>query len=229
MIGFSFFIFYVTISFSSSLTISKLTQRSTVAISVIRIRFLRQFEDFTWENVESSCWSIAELTCALTCACLPTLRPLLSLFFPSLATRLTGHSSYVPYGNSSFGVRRKDVEAGFSRSERRKGTITSDDNQEGLSGLSSPLRVTYEMETLAVKGGNQNEDDGVEPMSTGDEITSEPTSKVEEFSQGTTGAAVETKGLPALPKPTILSRLERINAIGEVRIQRALHQTKSSR
>ncbi|PKS12632.1 hypothetical protein jhhlp_000840 [Lomentospora prolificans] len=58
----------------------------TVAISVIRIKFLKQAEDITWENVESSGWSLGELTSALTCACLPTLRPLVSRFIPSLAT-----------------------------------------------------------------------------------------------------------------------------------------------
>ncbi|CAI4218920.1 unnamed protein product [Parascedosporium putredinis] len=58
----------------------------TVAISVIRIKYLKVAEDMTWENVESSGWSLGELTSALTCACLPTLRPLVSRFIPALAT-----------------------------------------------------------------------------------------------------------------------------------------------
>lgn len=43
----------------------------TVIISIVRIRYLRLFEDFPWENVASSLWSVGELTSALTCACLP--------------------------------------------------------------------------------------------------------------------------------------------------------------
>ncbi|SPO05143.1 related to integral membrane protein [Cephalotrichum gorgonifer] len=57
----------------------------TVAISVIRIKFLAVTEDPTWDNIESSGWSIGELTSALTCSCLPTLRPFFSKFFPALA------------------------------------------------------------------------------------------------------------------------------------------------
>ncbi|KAL2170619.1 hypothetical protein VTG60DRAFT_4632 [Thermothelomyces hinnuleus] len=38
----------------------------TVVISVVRIRYLRRFDDFSWENVASSLWSVGELTSALT-------------------------------------------------------------------------------------------------------------------------------------------------------------------
>ncbi|KAK3936507.1 hypothetical protein QBC46DRAFT_232453, partial [Diplogelasinospora grovesii] len=58
----------------------------TVVISMIRIRFLKLFEDFPWENVEPSCWSMGELTSAITCACLPTLRPFVSRYFPGLGS-----------------------------------------------------------------------------------------------------------------------------------------------
>ncbi|KAM7200850.1 putative integral membrane protein [Naviculisporaceae sp. PSN 640] len=64
----------------------------TVVVSVIRIRYLRMFEDFTWENAPAGCWSIGELTSAITCCCLPTLRPLLTRYFPSLGSRI-GRSS----------------------------------------------------------------------------------------------------------------------------------------
>lgn len=65
---------------------------STVIISIIRIRYLKLFDDFPWENVASSLWSVGELTSALTCACIPTLRPLVGRFLPSFATQ-AGRSS----------------------------------------------------------------------------------------------------------------------------------------
>jgi hypothetical protein len=46
------------------------------------------FEDFTWENADASIWSVVELTSAITCACLPTLRPLLVHIFPRLRSQL---------------------------------------------------------------------------------------------------------------------------------------------
>lgn len=57
---------------------------STVAISAIRIKFI-QPEDPSWNHVEWAGWAMGELASALTCACLPTLRPFLAKFFSSLA------------------------------------------------------------------------------------------------------------------------------------------------
>jgi hypothetical protein len=48
-------------------------------------------EDFSWENTEPSAWSIGELSSAVTCACLPTLTPLVAKYFPKQPT--TGHRS----------------------------------------------------------------------------------------------------------------------------------------
>ncbi|KAK6948368.1 hypothetical protein Daesc_010134 [Daldinia eschscholtzii] len=60
----------------------------TCAISVIRIKFLQLGGDFSYENVEGSSWSITELCSGITCACLPTLRPLVSKWIPALSNRL---------------------------------------------------------------------------------------------------------------------------------------------
>ncbi|KAI1407041.1 hypothetical protein F5Y13DRAFT_142190 [Hypoxylon sp. FL1857] len=60
----------------------------TCAISVVRVKFLNQGGDFSYENVEGSSWSITELCSGVTCACLPTLRPLVSKWVPSLSNRL---------------------------------------------------------------------------------------------------------------------------------------------
>nr|QZS37071.1 C066A protein [Hypoxylon sp. CO27-5] len=60
----------------------------TCAISVVRVKFLKQGGDFSYENVEGSSWSITELCSGVTCACLPTLRPLVSKWVPSLSNRL---------------------------------------------------------------------------------------------------------------------------------------------
>ncbi|KAK0728920.1 hypothetical protein B0T21DRAFT_292621 [Apiosordaria backusii] len=69
----------------------------TCAISVIRIQYLRLSEDTTWDNVASSCWSIGELCSGITCACLPTLRPLVAKVFPSM----NSSNSYGSYQKSS--------------------------------------------------------------------------------------------------------------------------------
>jgi hypothetical protein len=61
---------------------------STCIISVIRLVYLHvvtSSEDPTWDYVELTLWSVAELNCGILCASLQTLRPLLSKFIPGLA------------------------------------------------------------------------------------------------------------------------------------------------
>ncbi|KAK3905781.1 hypothetical protein C8A05DRAFT_12456 [Staphylotrichum tortipilum] len=59
----------------------------TCAISVIRIQYLKLSDDVTWDNVASSCWSVGELCCGIVCACLPTLRPLISGCLPGMRSQ----------------------------------------------------------------------------------------------------------------------------------------------
>ncbi|KAH7237960.1 hypothetical protein B0J15DRAFT_353427, partial [Fusarium solani] len=52
----------------------------TCAISVIRIFTLRKSttnSDPTWNTAMPAIWSVAELSCAVVCLCVPTLRPLI--------------------------------------------------------------------------------------------------------------------------------------------------------
>ncbi|KAL0932641.1 uncharacterized protein CTRU02_211604 [Colletotrichum truncatum] len=101
----------------------------TCTISFIRIRFLHLAEDFTWDNVETAGWSVGELCCGLTCACLPTFRPLVSRFIPALSSRITKSSKYNGYGFSSgkaAGVsKHRDVELGASPPIRSLGSISN--------------------------------------------------------------------------------------------------------
>lgn len=52
----------------------------------------------TWDNVPSSCWSITELCCGIVCACLPTLRPLITGCLPGMRSQ-GGKSSDNKYYN----------------------------------------------------------------------------------------------------------------------------------
>lgn len=81
----------------------------TCAISVIRVKYLKQGGDFSYENVEGSAWSVAEICSGVTCACLPTLRPLVSRWIPSLSNRLhkpgRRHSGMTCFGDVERGSR----------------------------------------------------------------------------------------------------------------------------
>jgi hypothetical protein len=135
---------------------------STVIISIVRIRYLKLFEDFTWENVASSLWSIGELTSALTCACLPTLRPLMSRYFPAFGSQAGRSAQGYMYAKSGSGVRsgaRNGAGAGPSalesglggsatvgRGRARSGKRSMDDGGDSITGS--------EVELACSKGGN---------------------------------------------------------------------------
>ncbi|EGU73731.1 hypothetical protein FOXB_15755 [Fusarium oxysporum f. sp. conglutinans Fo5176] len=90
---------------------------STVILSAIRIKYLQEFEDFTWEHVESHLWSMAELTSAPICASLPKLRPFVIHYFPDFASKLTrsfrgyvgGQRSRIHSGSDDFTPRQEII------------------------------------------------------------------------------------------------------------------------
>ncbi|POS72992.1 hypothetical protein DHEL01_v208616 [Diaporthe helianthi] len=98
----------------------------TCAISLIRLGYLKQGPDFTWDNIPSSGWSVSELSSGIICACLPTLRPLVAKVKPqwmasyasrSRKTRHTGYGDMNNYGAIS-GKMKATSSTGNSRSTR---------------------------------------------------------------------------------------------------------------
>ena len=87
-----------------------------MAISVVRIKYLDLFHDVTWQNASAACWSIGELASGVTCACLPTLRPLVSGYFPQLDADVD--PSDLTYARHS--RERKDLEASTNSSASRE-------------------------------------------------------------------------------------------------------------
>ncbi|KAG5806877.1 hypothetical protein H9Q74_009912 [Fusarium xylarioides] len=49
----------------------------TLAIAILRVQWLDPVADMTWWNVTAASWSMAEIVSGITCACLPTFKPLL--------------------------------------------------------------------------------------------------------------------------------------------------------
>lgn len=83
---------------------------STVIISFIRIPFLSTNLDVTWVQVKSTLWSVVEITSALVCACLPTLRPFVRHYF---------HKLDLSSSNTGGGVILSDGTGGGNSAARR--------------------------------------------------------------------------------------------------------------
>jgi hypothetical protein len=119
----------------------------TVSISVLRIKYLKESEDYTWDNVESSAWSIGELCSGITCACLPTLRPFMKAHVSSLDTRRT-NNGYVNHDEESSALA---VVAHKNRNNSGDSSRFSEGNTSGGGTIRAPppvaLRSIERLET----------------------------------------------------------------------------------
>ncbi|SPJ75756.1 related to integral membrane protein [Fusarium torulosum] len=103
----------------------------TVIISFVRIPFLSNSLDVTWVQVKSTLWSILEITSALVCACLPTLRPFVRHYFPKLDSSLNNTGGGVILSDRKSGgnsaVRRPEVFR-ISSIPKAQGDLAQDDS-----------------------------------------------------------------------------------------------------
>ncbi|CAJ2502091.1 Uu.00g049440.m01.CDS01 [Anthostomella pinea] len=145
----------------------------TCAISVIRIKFLQNGSDFSYDNIEESSWSITELCSGVICACLSTLRPLVSRWVPALSNKLHKTSNW---SRRRSGSHATDVEKGskHTRQSLKGSNITGAYSKEGLYHLG-----TYELR----RNGSGETSDGIlglkstrEGMYGDDASSSSPTS-----------------------------------------------------
>ncbi|KAL2270618.1 hypothetical protein VTJ83DRAFT_2802 [Remersonia thermophila] len=128
----------------------------TVIISGIRIRYLKVTEDFPWWNVEPSIWSCIELTSAITCACLPTLRPLLNRLFPFLGSQFgrSTNEGYMYGGKSSGTNGRSTISAGGPSAVEAQGARTRHDRKMAEDSAGSINGSDLELSPTAAAPGD---------------------------------------------------------------------------
>ncbi|KAK4152519.1 hypothetical protein C8A00DRAFT_16162 [Chaetomidium leptoderma] len=131
----------------------------TCAISVIRIQYLKLSDDVTWDNVASACWSVGELCSGITCACLPTLRPILSRFVPGMRSH-SEQSDNKYYKRSSGrdvsdGSRLKSTdETGSSRGIIYPEDVELQSDDRSDTGIRVPVnRLDPPIASLQMQGG----------------------------------------------------------------------------
>lgn len=118
----------------------------TCAISIIRIQYLKLSDDVTWDNVESSCWSISELCSGIVCSCLPTLRPLLVKLVPSMGGSSQRSKYYKQHASGRDGVSGNSG-TGHSGTGRNKSEETSSSR-----GIVYPEDIELQGDTDSEKG-----------------------------------------------------------------------------
>src|SRR5688572_24691937 len=150
---FSLGFLYVTLLMEFPLTRSNISAR-TVVISIIRIRYLNDLSDYTYQTVPPACLSLAELTTALTCACLLTLRPIITRAAPQASQLAHEHKrgSYFRHSGTSAFVRSSSYSSSQNQQTPRRGSaavryLASMQSREGLYDDKYMLTASsYELE-----------------------------------------------------------------------------------
>ncbi|KAH7161852.1 hypothetical protein EDB81DRAFT_353670 [Dactylonectria macrodidyma] len=112
----------------------------TVGVSILRMQWLRPQEDFTWWNVKPSSWSLAELTSAISCACLPTFKPLVTRVQIFIHDSFKGDSTT----HLQQGSRQTDVECNFSLAESREQSSQDPRRPDKVHGYDIETTITAE-------------------------------------------------------------------------------------
>ncbi|KAH9889602.1 hypothetical protein F4778DRAFT_383664 [Xylariomycetidae sp. FL2044] len=124
----------------------------TCILSIIR-RILSLFPmmDVTYASVDLTAWSIAEAGSGITCAALPTLKPLASRYMPAMKSTVLKYSGY-----------QKSVSGNFTSSTRtsHRGAATPSKNKFYHSRQASSVS-TWKSRT-SIHAGNQNSDEALE-------------------------------------------------------------------
>ncbi|KAH6974034.1 hypothetical protein EDB80DRAFT_317367 [Ilyonectria destructans] len=113
-------------------------------ISVYRMCTLREAvfsDDPPWNGAGAAIWSVIELNCAIICASLPTLRPLIAKVVPGMSSNHSNYASYERYGsqyatNSTSRIRTRVAAQDSKRSPRSISTeeLALNDMDSSLQG-----------------------------------------------------------------------------------------------
>ncbi|KAL5602081.1 hypothetical protein FOBRF1_009614 [Fusarium oxysporum] len=103
----------------------------SIALAIVRIKWVETWSLTTWDIVRPQLWALAEVTSALVCACIPTFKPLLSKINAIIVGRkrnatefvLEGHRSDVEFNAGS--IRHSEGFSEKPRHDRVYGSETS--------------------------------------------------------------------------------------------------------
>ncbi|KIW10642.1 hypothetical protein PV08_11606 [Exophiala spinifera] len=98
--------------------------------------------DLTYDNVDAATWSAAELNVGIMCACIPAIRPVVSLLFPRLLTSTRRSRTSDAYQRGTSGFRNDDmVPLSHALSQANKVPRSDTTSQEERSSL-DPTNVS---------------------------------------------------------------------------------------
>ncbi|EXL72588.1 hypothetical protein FOPG_11859 [Fusarium oxysporum f. sp. conglutinans race 2 54008] len=133
----------------------------TCAISMIRMGYLDIKEDLTWVNVESACWSFTELCCGLLCACVPTLRPFVSRYFPSMSSYNRSRKTYATNQPPEPHTANRYHEIELQNGRHIQEDLLQDNSRSTRILCVSEFTVTETRELVNKKHGERESDDEV--------------------------------------------------------------------
>ncbi|KAI1340312.1 hypothetical protein F5Y15DRAFT_54271 [Xylariaceae sp. FL0016] len=134
----------------------------TCIISIMRrVVGLRLTKDLTYSSVDVTVWSISEVTSGITCAALPTLKPLASKYIPALKSQIQRYTDYGKGALSRRGTTTTSTQVSSGKASGPYSTIRSHKSQQ-LS-ISKPSSVHASVWADDQGGNESHEMDAREP------------------------------------------------------------------
>ncbi|KAI9870835.1 MAG: hypothetical protein M1830_003747 [Pleopsidium flavum] len=136
-------------------------------MSFLRLRHIYVLaisKDIPWDNVAAATWSGIEINVGIICACLPTLKHLITYFAPCLLSSTHSHSvsSRTPSNGridriSANQSERRKTPDGLSPRPGEVALVAEMDNKQGISGERKGM-PDFELEVLSMSTSTSGKD-----------------------------------------------------------------------
>ncbi|KAJ4246868.1 hypothetical protein NW762_013420 [Fusarium torreyae] len=144
-------------------------------ISVYRMCTLREAvysDDPPWNGAGAAIWSVIELNCAIICASLPTLRPLIAKVVPGMSSNHSNYVSYERYGSQYAPGSNSRMGAHISVKASRSSPRSISTEELALNDMDSSMQSGMPSVYVESRGGHLENDKPKQIMVTKETLVS---------------------------------------------------------
>ncbi|KAH7233847.1 uncharacterized protein BKA55DRAFT_580350 [Fusarium redolens] len=130
-------------------------------ISVYRMCTLREAvfsDDPPWNGAGAAIWSVIELNCAIICASLPTLRPLIAKVVPGMSSNHSNYASYERYGSQYATGPNSRIRARVLAKDSKRSPRSISTEELALNDMDSSLQGGMPSVYVESRGGHPEHD-----------------------------------------------------------------------
>src|SRR6478735_6624514 len=115
-------------------------------------------DDPPWNGAGAAIWSVIELNCAIICASLPTLRPLIAKVVPGMSSNHSNYASYERYGSQYATGPNSRIRARVSAKDSKRSPRSISTEELALNDMDSSLQGGMPSVYVESRGGHPEHD-----------------------------------------------------------------------